>query len=89
MKKLFPEAPDVPQGTANRVIRIIERHLRIHRVDRAADLPEEAKVRLFRDLRLFFDSDEGPVGRPRQRGESPIRRSLLRLWEKLGNVLSA
>lgn len=55
MKKIFSDAPDVPLATANAVARIIERHLRIHRVDRAKDLPEEAKVRLYRDIRAFFD----------------------------------
>jgi hypothetical protein len=54
MKKIFPESPDVPQGTANRGVRIIEKHLRMHRVDRARDLPEEAKIRLLRDLKSFF-----------------------------------
>lgn len=59
MKKLFQEAPDVSQRVANRSIKIIERHLRLHKVDRAKDLPEEAKVRLLCDLRSFFDSEAG------------------------------
>jgi hypothetical protein len=60
MKKLYPEAEDVPQGVANRAVRIIEKHLRQAQVDRARDLPEEARVRLFRDLRAFFDSELKP-----------------------------
>lgn len=89
MKKLYPEAPDVPQSTANRAIRIIEKHLRTHRVDRAADLPEEAKVRLYRDLRFFFDTESRPGGPDRQRGGFSFRRALSRAWEKLENFLNA
>jgi len=57
MKKLYSEAEDVPQSVANRVARIIERRLRQAQVDRAHDLPEEARVRLFRELRVCFDSE--------------------------------
>ena len=54
MKKLFPEIPDVPQCVANWAVRIIERYFKTHRFTRAAELPEEAKVKLCRDLRDFF-----------------------------------
>ncbi|NLB56465.1 MAG: hypothetical protein GX811_12035 [Lentisphaerae bacterium] len=57
MKKLFPDISDVPQSMANKAIRIVDKHLRHHRVDRATDLSEEAKVRLLRDLRAFFEND--------------------------------
>jgi hypothetical protein len=57
MKKLFPEAQDVPQPVANRAIRIVEKHMRLHKVDRARDLPEEAKVRLLTELRAFFEAE--------------------------------
>ncbi len=88
MKKLFPEAPDVPQGVANRAVRIIEKHLRVHRVERARDLPEEAKVRLYRDLRFLFEGDGGP-GRAGSEGKGKSIGDLLaRLWERIENFMS-
>lgn len=87
MKKLFPETPDVPQGVANRGVRIIEKHLRMHKVDRAKDLPEEAKVRLLRDLRIFFESE----GRDKTSKTGPKggqRGFWARLWERMENFLS-
>ena len=62
MKKLFPEMPDVPQSVANGAVRIIERHFKTHRVNRAGDLSDEARVRLHRDLREFFDVEIGLGG---------------------------
>lgn len=88
MKKLFPEVPDVPQGVANRAVKIIEKHLRMHRVDRARDLPEEAKVRLYRDLRFYFESDAQPPGSGSDTGGFSTRRFLSSLWEKVENFLS-
>lgn len=86
MKKLFPDAPDVPQGVANRGVRIIEKHLRMHKVDRAKDLPEEAKVRLLRDLRVFFDSE---MGEGSKRGAGPSERGFWgRLWNRFQDFLS-
>lgn len=84
MKKVFPDAPDVPQGVANRGVRIIEKHLRLHKVDRAKDLPEEAKIRLLRDLRTFFDSElrNGGAKSSRERG------FWTRLWERIEDFLS-
>jgi hypothetical protein len=84
MKKIFPDTPDVSQGVANRGVRIIERHLRLHKVDRAKDLPEEAKIRLLRDLQAFFDAEsrEGPKQGTRERG------FWSKLWEKIQNFLS-
>lgn len=87
MKKLFPEAPDVPQSVANRAVRVIEKHLRLHRVDRVNDLPEEAKVRLYRDLRFFFEGDGTAPGTGT--GDRTIRGFFTRLWEKLEDFLSA
>jgi len=62
MKKLFSEIPDVQQGVANKVVRVIERHFRFHKVTRANDLSEEARVRLHRDLRALFDVELGSGG---------------------------
>lgn len=88
MKRLFSSTPDVPQSVANRAIRIIERHLRIHRVDRARDLPEEAKVRLYRDLRLFFDSDSHSTDSRARQKRLSVRGVLSRVWERLQSFLS-
>ncbi len=86
MKKLFPEAPEVPQSVANRASKIIEKYLRMHRVERARDLPEEAKVRLYRDLRFFFDSGGQPSD-PAS-GAGGLRRYLSNLWAKIEDFLS-
>lgn len=86
MKKIFPETPDVPQNVANRGVRIIEKHLRMHKVDRAKDLPEEAKIRLLHDLQAFFDSELREGG---NKGGSSSQRGFWRnLWEKIQNFLS-
>lgn len=86
MKRLFPEAAEVPQSVANRASKIVEKYLRIHRVDRARDLPEEAKVRLYRDLRFFFESG----GQPPDSGSGAggLRRYLSNLWGKIEDFLS-
>jgi hypothetical protein len=88
MKKLFPEAQDVPQSVANRGVRIVERYLRIHRVDRVKDLPEEAKVRLYRDLKEFFEAElgSGTGGSGQMREER--QGTLTRLLRKLEDFLS-
>ncbi|MEN6521651.1 MAG: hypothetical protein ABFD46_10950 [Armatimonadota bacterium] len=86
MKKLFPDMPDVPQGVANRGVRIIEKHLRMHRVDRAKDLPEEAKVRLLRDLRAFFDSE---MGEGSKGGAKTTEKGFWsRLWSRIQDFMS-
>ena len=89
MKKLYPDMPDVAPSVANRAVRIVERHLRTHRVSRARDLPEEAKVRMYRDLRLFFEGDQQlpPTGQGKP-GFS-LRRCLSGIWERFEDFLSA
>ena len=88
MKKLFPDMPDVSQSVANRAVRIVEKHLRTHHVSRTRDLPEEAKIRLYRDLRFFFEGDsQSPSGGEKQRLST--RGFLSRLWEKIEDFLSA
>ena len=85
MKKLFADTPDVPQGVANRAVRIIEKHLRQHKVDRAKDLPEEAKIRLLRDLRFFFESEMGDGGL----GSGSMKRGFwVNFWEKIENFMN-
>jgi len=88
MKKLFPEAPDVPQSMANRAAKIVEKHLRIHRVERARDLPEEAKVRLYRDLRFFFEGGGQPPSSGAPGVGSAIRRFFSGMWGKIEDFLS-
>lgn len=43
----------VSSGAGIRGARLVEEHLRLHGVDRASDLPEEAKVRLSNALQAF------------------------------------
>jgi hypothetical protein len=88
VKKLFPETPDVPQSMANRAARILEKYLRMHRVEKAKDLPEEARIRLYRDLRFLFDGGDQPRSGADGGGLS-IRRFFSRMWEKLEDFLSA
>jgi len=66
MKKVNRHLPDVPQVVADRGTEIIERHFNAYGVKRAIDLPEEGKVRLYRDLQHFFVAElpDGPVPPP-------------------------
>ncbi len=89
MKKLYPGMPDVTPTAANRAVRIVERHMRIHRVKRARDLPEEARIRLYRDLRLFFEGDQQPPYAGSGKKSFSLRRYLSRLWERVEDFLSA
>jgi len=65
MKKVNRHLPDVPQLVADRGTEIIERHFNAYDVKRASDLPEEGKVRLYRDLQQFFVAElpDGPEPR--------------------------
>lgn len=76
----------MPQSVANRASKIVEKYLRMHRVERARDLPEEAKVRLYRDLRFFFESGGQPSD-PAS-GAGGLRRYLSNLWGKIEDFLS-
>ena len=89
VKKLFPDVPDVSPSVANRASRIIEKHLRLHHVNRARDLPEEARIRLYRDLRFFFESGSQPPGADSRGGRPSIRAYLSRLWSKIEDFMSA
>jgi len=66
MKKVNRHLPDVPQVVADRGTEIIERHFNAYGVKRAIDLPEEGKVRLYRDLQHFFVAElpDGPEPQP-------------------------
>ena len=88
MKKLFPDAPDVPQSVANRGSKIVEKYLRLHRVERAKDLPEKARVRLYRDLRFFLESGGQPPDPGTGGTMSGIRRFCSGLWTKIEDFLS-
>jgi len=89
MKKLYPDVPDVTPTVANRAVRIVERHLRTHRVSRARDLPEEAKIRLYQDLRLFFEGDQQSPDAGAGKPGFSIRRLFSNAWEKIEDFLSA
>lgn len=60
MKKVHRHVPDVPQGTGDRGTEIIERHFQAYGVTRAADLPEEGKVHLFREMQHFLGAEIPP-----------------------------
>jgi len=63
MKKVNRHVPDVSQGIADRGTEIIERHFTAYGVKRATDLPEEGKVRLYREMQHYFDIEmPGGVG---------------------------
>lgn len=89
MKKLFPEMPDVPQNVANRAVRIVEKHLKLHHASRVRDLPEEAKIRLYRDLKFFFEGGAQPPSPGASDGKFTLRKSLARIWEKIDDFLSS
>ena len=57
MRKIYQSIPDVPQAVANKAIDIIERHFAATGVRRAADLPEESRVHLLRELQSFFHAE--------------------------------
>ncbi|MDO8683265.1 MAG: hypothetical protein Q7N50_07290 [Armatimonadota bacterium] len=57
MKKMYPDMEDVPQSIATRAARIVEKRLRQEQVSRARDLSEESRVRMYRELRAFFDEE--------------------------------
>jgi len=57
MKKLNRHVPDVSQGIADRGTEIIERYFTAYGVKRASDLPEEGKVRLYREMQQYFATE--------------------------------
>jgi hypothetical protein len=61
MKKINRHVPDVSQGIADRGTEIIERHFNAYGVKRASELPEEGKVRLFREMQQYYAA-EMPAG---------------------------
>lgn len=60
MKKVHRHVPDVPQGVGDRGTEIIERHFQAYGVKRAADLPEEGKVHLYREMQHFLATEIPP-----------------------------
>jgi hypothetical protein len=78
VKKVHRHVPDVPQNVADQGAEIVERHFQAYGVKRAADLPEEGKVHLMREMRGFFAAEL-----PRA-GEVAVHRSpFARWWERL------
>lgn len=74
-------------STANRASRIIEKHLKMHHVNRARDLPEEAKIRLYRDLRFYLESGTQPPDA--HSGRQSLRGWLSGMWIRIEDFLSA
>jgi hypothetical protein len=60
VKKVHRHVPDVPQGVGDRGTEIIERHFQAYGVKRAADLPEEGKVHLYREMQKFLAHELPP-----------------------------
>lgn len=83
MKKTNRLVPDVAQGVGDRGTEVVSRVLTAYGVSRAKDLPEEGKVRLAREMQLYFER-ELPEGLtlldPRDLG---LRGWLRRLWRRL------
>lgn len=68
MKKVHRHVPDVPQSVADKGTEIIERCFQAYGVKRATDLPEEGKVRLYREMQQFLAAEVpegGANGGPR------------------------
>jgi len=78
VKKVHRHVPDVPQNVGDRGAEIVERHFQVYGVKRAADLPEEGKVHLLREMRSFFATEL-----PRQSEASAPRSPIIRWWERL------
>jgi len=57
VKKIHRHVADVPQNVADRGTEIVERHFQAYGVKRAMDLPEEGKVHLMREMRVFFAAE--------------------------------
>jgi hypothetical protein len=57
MKKVNRHVPDVSQGIADRGTEIIERLFNAYGVKRANDLPEEGKVRLYREMQQYLTAE--------------------------------
>lgn len=83
MKKVNRYVPEVPQRVADRGTEIVERHLAAYGVSRAADLPEEGKVRLMRDLRGFFEQELPDGLRMLNPSDVGVRGFLKRLWQRI------
>lgn len=83
MKKVNRYVPDVPQRVADRGTELVERHLAAYGVSRAADLPEEGKVRLMRDLRGFYDTELPDGLRMLDPSDVGWRGALKRFWLRI------
>lgn len=83
MKKVNRRVPDVPQALGDRGTEVVARVLAAYGVGRAKDLPEEGKVRLAREMQLFFEQEQ-PEGMtlldPRDLG---LQGWLRRLWRRV------
>jgi hypothetical protein len=76
MRALYPDA-GLRRAGAGRAVRMMGRMLSANGVTRARDLPEEARVRLYRQLSTYLKREDEAAWE-RRVGATPIRR--LRLW---------
>ncbi len=58
MRRLYAWSSEVSQVDANQGVGLVESHLCRFGVSRAMELPEEARIRLLRDLRIYFKAIE-------------------------------
>ena len=83
MKKVNRLVPDVPQQVGDRGTEVVARVLAAYGVGRAKDLPEEGKVRLAREMQLFFERDLPEGMALYDPGDLGFRGWLRRVWRRL------
>jgi hypothetical protein len=80
VKKVNRYMPDLPQKLSDRGTELVEKHLAAYGVSRAADLPEEGKVRLMRDLQGYFGHELPDGVRMLDPTEMGWRGAIKRTW---------
>ncbi len=83
MKKVNRYVPDVSQTVGDRGTEVVERVLTAYGVARAEDLPEEGRVRLHRELTLFFENEISGGLEPLRRSDVGWRGAWKRAWSRL------
>jgi hypothetical protein len=83
VKKVNRYVPDVSQRVADRGTEVVERHLAAYGVSRAADLPEEGKVKLVREMQFFFQREIPEGLQMLDPSEVGWRGFFMRAWRRL------